>query len=257
MINYCTNTQFIGKKLIYLPTCPSTNSHTANLASKGEILEGTVVYTHSQSAGRGQRGNAWESEPHKNLTFSVLLQPTFLSISEQFDLNIMISLAIRDFIHNLVSHPPKVKWPNDIYFNDKKITGILIENYLKGKHIQHAIVGIGLNVNQEHFKHPKATSVHQITGKYYPLEKLMESLLEHIEKRYLELRAKKINSLKQEYLQSLYWYQEEHLFASVNKEGEEMPFSGEIIGISPEGRLAINTQNGVQYFGLKEVKFLR
>ncbi|MEH0154376.1 biotin--[acetyl-CoA-carboxylase] ligase [Limibacter armeniacum] len=256
MHNFCTNTLFVGKKVVYLPTCLSTNTEAVNLAVSGNIPEGTVVYTSDQTAGRGQRGNGWESAPDKNLTLSLVLYPKFLLAREQFKLNMAISLAIHDCIGHATGIYPKVKWPNDIYVKEEKLTGILIENYLKGHHINYSVIGIGLNVNQVDFSTPTATSIANMTGKQFNLYRLMESLLENIEKRYLQLKAGKDDLLKTEYLQALFWYQEEHTFAEACPDGSFNEFTGVILGVDPHGKLVLKTPWGFKEYGFKEVKFM-
>src|SRR5688572_19822458 len=118
-----------------MPECHSTNTLAMELCQQTNAPEGTLVITSKQTSGRGQRGNTWESIPHMNLTFSLVLRPTFLSVREQFYLNIFTSLSIRDFLAESCHIPIHIKWPNDILANDFKICGILIENQLSGDKI--------------------------------------------------------------------------------------------------------------------------
>ena len=131
---------------------PSTNQYAQELLSKSKPVEGTVISAQNQHAGRGQIGSSWEAAPGQNLTLSIILYPQFLAIQHQFQLNQSISLGVRDFIAKYVQKPVKIKWPNDIYVNEKKIGGILIQNTLSGSSIQSTIAGIGINVNQKHFE---------------------------------------------------------------------------------------------------------
>ena len=117
-----------------------------------ELPHATVVSTYNQTAGRGQRGNSWESEPHKNLTFSVLLKPQHIIAREQFYISEIVSVAIVNTLRKyIIDQPIAIKWPNDIYVNDDKICGILIENTLSGYSISQSIAGIGININQQTF----------------------------------------------------------------------------------------------------------
>ena len=150
----------MGVTIVTLDECDSTNTV---LSSMPEAASGTVVATRRQTAGRGQRGNSWESEPDKNLTFSQLLMPRMLPAARQFELSMIVSLAIADSID---AHLPDgirtcVKWPNDIYIGREKVCGILIENRLTGSRIERAIVGAGINVNQRVFTSdaPNPTSI--------------------------------------------------------------------------------------------------
>lgn len=240
---------FVGKTVQFLPSCHSTNDIAVDYANEGKFSEGAIVITHDQTAGKGQRGNSWESAPGKNLTFSILLKPHFVSIVSQFDLNIIVSLGILDYLKTFKSGF-QVKWPNDIYFEDKKVCGILIQNYLKKQTIDKSIVGIGLNVNQEAFEISSATSLFQITGNTHKLQDVLENIALCVEARYLSLRAGARENLKSIYLDNLYWFGEDHIF----KNGK--PFSGRIVDISDEGRLQIETTLGIKSFAMKEVVFV-
>ena len=212
-----------------------------------------VVITNQQTAGRGQRGKQWEAQVGKNLTFSVILQPHFLQASEQFWLNIAVSLGISDWLETFVGDRLKVKWPNDLYIQQRKIGGILIENSLQGYTIAWSVVGIGLNINQSRFQYSTATSLINETpnSSEFVLSDLITSLLESLERRYLALRAGQREALKAAYLQRLFRYQEEHLF----KMGDEY-VRGCITGIDETGRLAILIGEKTIYFAFKEVEFV-
>ena len=217
---------------------------------KDETLpEGTIIITNQQTAGKGQRGNSWEAQPEKNLTFSLVLRPLFLQANQQFQLNMAISLGILDFLN----HHQKgfaVKWPNDIYYGEKKIAGILIQNNLKMKNLETSIIGIGLNINQENFSYPKATSLKLITTKEGSLQILLEQLGSFLESRYIQLKKGNLQTLKNEYLNQMLGYCEDRLF-----EADEI-FNGRITGIDKDGRLEIETSTGLRYFAFKEVAFL-
>ena len=252
-----TDTVFVGKKIIYLPSCQSTNDIASDYIQQGKAQDGMIVVTSEQTAGRGQRGNTWEAEADQNLTFSVILQPHFLFANEQFQLNLAISLGIAEFIQELANQHVAIKWPNDIYCNDKKLGGILIENFLKSNRIGHSIIGIGLNINQKQFNHPKAISLAQLTNKQYELTTLLELIAVKLEKYYLILRNKGGNSLKQRYLNNLYWYQEEHLFEDLRQaSGRYNQFKGQILGISNYGQLIVERQGKLEQFNFQEIKFL-
>ena len=221
------------------------------------MLGGEVFVTSNQIRGRGQRGNTWVSEPDKNITLSVILKPDFLLAREQFKLNMAVSLSIIDFLNNYKKKQSTIKWPNDIYIGDQKIAGILIENFLKKYNIEHAIIGIGLNVNQTYFNNLPATSIAKETGKTYELSTLIEHLLECLESRFLMLKTGSFAQLKHQYISNLYRYQERHDFLDLKfNKGER--FSGEILGIDTLGKLAVLNHNSgsVHYFDFKEVQFL-
>jgi BirA family transcriptional regulator, biotin operon repressor / biotin---[acetyl-CoA-carboxylase] ligase len=246
------NTLFLGKNVVFVPECHSTNTLLMELAQKTQQPEGTVVITRAQTKGRGQRGNGWEAEPGQNITFSILLKPHFLTAVAQFNLTVAISLALTDFLISRLTDKPSIKWPNDILVNGRKITGILIENTLAGENIQQSVVGIGLNVNQEQFTTSHATSMYLETGNEFDLSKEWSDLVECVERRYLQLRAGHASDLRQEYLDNLYWIHQEQQFVSNGR-----MFKGTIEGVDVVGKLAVRDQGQINYFGIKEISFVR
>lgn len=244
------NTLFLGKQLIFVPECHSTNTLALELSQKPSTSDGTVVITDNQTAGRGQRGNTWQTEPGKNLTLSVILKPTFLQVKDQFFLNIFASLAIYDLLQSKTDRV-NIKWPNDIYVNGKKLCGILIENQIRGLQVSNTILGIGLNVNQQNFSKSSATSLSLETGENYDLASLLQELLSHLEARYLQLKAGAYQILKDDYLNVLYWLNKLHVF-----ESNERQFEGKITGVDEFGRLLIETLNGTEVFEVKQVSYV-
>jgi BirA family transcriptional regulator, biotin operon repressor / biotin---[acetyl-CoA-carboxylase] ligase len=244
------NTLFFGKVMQYLPSCHSTNDIALQLLKEEAVIEGTLVITNHQTAGRGQRGNTWEAQEGENLTFSLILKPHWLKATEQFGLNMAVSLAVHTCVSTLVGDGVKVKWPNDIYYYDKKIGGILIENTLQGYQLGDSVVGIGLNINQQHFGVGTATSLFNILGRHVPLTPVLERLLESLEQQYLLLKNNP-SALETAYLSQLYRLGEKHFF-----EQNGYHFLGEIVGLSPTGQLGILTQGEVRYFDFKEVSFV-
>lgn len=233
----------------------STNNYSLSLLSKSKPSEGTVILAVNQSAGRGQIGNSWESEPGQNITMSVILYPTFLLARLQFKLNQAISLGVLDFLSAYIDSGLKIKWPNDIYVNNKKIGGTLIQNTLTASKIQSTVVGVGINVNQKHFQSnaPNPTSMFLETSKKNIIEVLIPQLCESIERRYLQLRANNFGLLEIDYLHHLYRLQEDALY--MRMDSEEI-FSGKIVGVTKTGKLMIDHNKGQSFFSLKEVKFL-
>ncbi|MCJ8164019.1 biotin--[acetyl-CoA-carboxylase] ligase [Pontibacter sp. E15-1] len=244
------HTLFIGQQLYFLPVCESTNSEAQLLLNKNGATEGCTVVAGHQTKGRGQRGNSWEAEPGMNITLSVVLSPSFLAARQQFSLNMAVSLAALDLLQEQGMAEAKVKWPNDLFFEDKKLGGILIENTVHGNTLQHSIVGIGLNVNQMQFGYTTATSLRQVLGRPLNVEKLTARLLELLEKRYLELRRGQTDNLRYAYLQALYRYQEVHAFLVGDCEVQ-----GQIVGVAEDGRLAVAVENELRYFGFKEISY--
>ncbi|MEO1049653.1 MAG: biotin--[acetyl-CoA-carboxylase] ligase [Bacteroidota bacterium] len=251
MYKILAKTLFTGKRIIYMPSCHSTNDMASELAEKSDTADGTIVITSDQTKGKGQRGNSWESEPDQNFTFSIIFKPTFLSVTDQFYLNVITSLGIADFLIELGLHAVKVKWPNDIYFGDSKLCGILISNSLKSRYIDKSIVGIGLNVNQKHFDTPKAASISTITGRQYVLTDLFEVLVQKVEQRYIQLRGNQFNKLKTDYTDRLYWKGEMRTFKD-----DKGLFRGEISGFDKQGRLMVEAPDGTRSFGFKEIQYI-
>ena len=247
------DTLFIGKNYLKFDEIPSTNTWLMERLSVQKFPEGTVVFAKHQLNGKGQRGASWTAKDGEALSFSLLLKPHFLPISYAYDISICIALALHDSLNEL--RPGfKIKWPNDIYFKDKKVAGVLIENQMSKSTYQNAVVGIGLNVNQTTFLDlPKAISLKQILGVSFPVEKVLDRICETIEARYLQLRSGKYENLKDSYLKSMYRINEEQQFSAQNT-----PFTGRIINVLRNGRLLIDLQNGQHSdFDIKEIVFLK
>jgi BirA family transcriptional regulator, biotin operon repressor / biotin---[acetyl-CoA-carboxylase] ligase len=181
-----------------------------------------------------------------------LLKPTFLAAKEQFNLTVAVSLALSDYLSEKLDAELLIKWPNDLMAAGKKISGILIENSLSGDFLIQSVVGIGVNVNQTDFEINTATSMIQLAGNKFELTDELNELLRYVEKRYLQLREGKTDLLRAEYLQRLFWKGENRIFRS-----NEQEFAGKIEGVDSIGKLAIGTEKGVTYFGLKEISFIR
>jgi BirA family biotin operon repressor/biotin-[acetyl-CoA-carboxylase] ligase len=247
------HTLFFGKNLVFLPECPSTNSLAVELAQAGRGPEGTVVITNHQTAGRGQRGNTWESGIGLNLTFSVIVHPVFLNAAQQFLLNKAVSLAIRDVIFRYNVEQVRVKWPNDIMISNKKSCGILIENQVTGNQLSRSVIGIGLNVNQQEFTSPGATSLSVHLGKSIDLARLFDDLLQSLEWRYLQLKNNRHRELDEDYIRSLYGLNEMRPFMVGDKKME-----GRIVGVDHLGRLSVDFEKPgeARSFDLKEIKYL-
>lgn len=241
-------TLFIGHNLLYFEKLDSTNTFLSQNIEK--YLEGTVIIAGEQTAGRGQRGNQWKSNPNENLTFSLLLKPNFIIPQNQFDLNMVICLALQKTLSVFLGEGVKIKWPNDIFYNNKKIAGVLIENTLKGTQIENTIVGIGLNINQIDFDYPHASSMQAITAKKYQLENILINLLKNIEEYYLMLKNTN-NLLKKHYLEHLYRFNEDSFFRANNE-----TWKGKIIDVERSGKLVIENLQGICSFEFKQVEFI-
>ncbi|MDN3597766.1 biotin--[acetyl-CoA-carboxylase] ligase [Mucilaginibacter myungsuensis] len=237
-----------------LKEADSTNNYLKELLSNTKpVADGTVIMAESQYAGRGQQQNKWHSAPGMNLTFSLLLRPSFLPLGQQFYLTQAVSIGVVSALRQATSENVQVKWPNDIYFGDKKLGGILIENIVQGSNIKHSIVGIGLNVNQTDFppEVPNPTSVKQILHSDHDLHQLLSQICAHIEAWYLKLKAGKWDEIRQAYLNNLYWLNQEREFSS-----DGVDFTGTITGITEHGFLVVRTESEEKEFNLKQIQFL-
>ena len=241
--------------MMEFPNLDSTNTFALEYLSKMDPTEGTVISTKRQTAGRGQRGNYWESEPDKNISMSTILYPKFLSATKQFDLSKVAGLAVKDLIEAHCKKEVKIKWPNDIYIENRKVAGVLIQNSLSGSIIKNAVLGIGININQEVFLSdaPNPTSLKLEAGKEFDIDELIKELCKYIETWYLKLKSNQVESINEAYLSSLYRFNELHEYKIVKT--NEI-FKGEIIGIANSGQLKVKTEIGILSFNIKEIKFL-
>jgi BirA family biotin operon repressor/biotin-[acetyl-CoA-carboxylase] ligase len=246
----------IGNEIIRMKETDSTNRFFIDWLSREKPPEGTVIVVENQTAGRGMDGNAWESAPSQNLTFSFVLYPEFLAPDAQFYLNKAISLGISDTVSEIIKDEEKVriKWPNDIYTGDHKVSGTLIQNGVKGNLYEYSVIGIGLNVNQETF-HGDAlnpVSLKMITGKDSNLDELLDKLLDNINRRYEQLKNGAIRELDEDYLSRLYRYKQLSGFIFREKQ-----IQARIIGVNHYGQLVLEIPGEkIIECDLKEIKFL-
>ena len=244
----------MNETFIHLNETHSTNSYLRELIMREkEQPEGTVVITDYQTAGRGQKGNSWESERGKNLTFSILLHPNHIPPGKQFILSQLISIAIVGVLKKYDRHFT-IKWPNDIYWKEKKIAGMLIEVDLTGSSLSNAIIGIGININQRHFKSdaPNPVSLTQITGKEHNLSDLLEKILDRIVDEYNKYTPDNEEEIRQKYMALLFRNKGVYPYLY----GEEI-FNASIEGIEPNGQLILKKENGsIHTFAFKEISFV-
>ena len=228
---------------MYISSTNSTNSLVKEMLAKGEWPHTErYLYTGYQTAGRGQTGNSWESEANKNVLCSILLPPN----KNLYFLNIAVSVAII----RLLGGQYTIKWPNDIYYNDKKLAGILLENAIVGSKIQYSIAGIGLNVNQTVFvsNAPNPVSLKQITGKEYDIDQLMKDLLETITVVLKEPE----DVIWSEYKAHLYRREGYWLFEDKNG-----AFEAHIEDVLPTGEIVLRDKNSqVHQYGFKQIKYI-
>lgn len=244
----------IGQNRIFLESVDSTNTHLLRMLENERLAGGTLIHAGFQTAGRGADNSNWESEAGSNLTFSFVLYPDFLAAEAQFALNKFISLGIADFLSDHISRQVKIKWPNDIYVDQNKIAGILVQNGIRGNSFQFSIIGIGLNVNQLEFS-PAASrpvSMRMVTGKNYDLEEILDQLCQALDRRYSQLASGGMKALDEDYLHLLYRYGE---VADYEIGGERC--QARISGISKYGRLVLEiSKEKILECDMKEVVFL-
>jgi BirA family biotin operon repressor/biotin-[acetyl-CoA-carboxylase] ligase len=243
----------IGSNIERILELESTNNYAATQLLTKRLPEGSVFVADSQVGGRGQASNVWESEPNKNLTFSIIIYPEFLEIRRQFELSKAISLGVADFLRDK-TNCVAIKWPNDIYIGKGKVAGILIENSIKIDRISSSIVGIGLNINQQVFagNAPNPVSLNQITGEVYDLKASLDHLCLKIDTRYRQLRNREFTQIDDAYTEMLY---QSGCWSSYSDENGE--FEGKILGVDHIGRLMIETRVGkVNKYDFKEVTFI-
>lgn len=239
-------------KIIRLQETDSTNNYMHGRANPEEMPEGSVVWAEFQRAGRGQTGNAWESAAGENLTFSVVLYPTFLPANHQFLISQIASLSVKQLLDAYVGGI-SIKWPNDIYWHDRKICGMLIENDLSGQYIYSSILGIGININQKEFHGdaPNPVSLYQILGQETDREKLMKEFLGRLYANYLLLLQEKETTIQAAYREALYRKEGFHLYEDANGR-----FKAAISGIEPSGHLCLRLKDDtIRRYEFKEVKF--
>jgi len=242
----------VGKFHEHFPALDSTNEYAAQRLARGRPAEGTIVTTFDQPAGRGQMGNRWISAPGKGLAFSLILYPGFLPPERTFLLNQMASLAVRDLLQPLLSPLVRVKWPNDVLVNHRKVAGILIQNTLGRKGLTSSVIGIGMNVNQDDFPDhlPQAGSLRLLSGKNHALPELLDGLCQQLEQRYIQLRQGRYVDLDRTYHQYLYGKGERLFFERPGG----APFFARLLGVDHLGRLRLRHANGrEELFHLKDV----
>ncbi len=241
-----------GSKMIALESCTSTNDYLKHLVAKSTPQEGLTIIADKQTEGKGQFGNIWQSKPYKNITLSTIVYPRFLSINEQFLLSKMVSVAIVECLNALSNLSFNIKWPNDIFYNNKKIGGILIENSIQQHTIQSSIIGIGINVNQKTFPNlPNASSLYNIVKYLFNLKKVIEILFLNLNKQYFNLTNHKKKNLDTLYCSYLKGYKKEVLFKYKNK-----LMNGTILGVHQDGKIEILENSEHKFFNFKEISFL-
>lgn len=224
-----------------------------------------TIRTDYQTAGRGQAGNTWESEKGKNLLFSTLLRHEELHATEQWRISMWVAITLWEVLaKHLDKERLTIKWPNDIYYGDKKLVGILIENALIGQYVEHSIVGIGVNVHQMNWQSnaPNPISMKEITGREYDIEGLLNEWICSMK----SWKNSKIEDLSSAYLQHLYRREGWHEYVerevsiaptSIAEKGTKNTFLAEIVTVTEQGELVLRLQdNAEKKYHFKQIRFV-
>lgn len=237
--------------LIHLQDVDSTNNYAAMNENQPFIQHKTVIMASFQTKGRGQHHNKWESKGDQNLLLSIYIKPEKLDIDKQFSISRMAALSIRDCISYFLKKPVSIKWPNDIYVNDKKIAGILIENSVGQNKIERSIIGIGLNVNQTEYDESGATSLKIESKKEWDLVRVLEYLLYRFN-HYLDSLDSNKKEMHQLFDMHLH-QRKEWLKMTSKKQGE---FTGRILSTKENGMLVVEDNDlQIHNYNHKEVVF--
>lgn len=238
----------LGQPFIELQSVDSTNNYALSLIHAGLAHHGHTFFAHEQVSGKGQRGRTWSAEKDANILLSVVVKPHPLQVSQQFQLSACASVAVREFFSIYGGDDTRIKWPNDLYWQDRKAGGILIENVIKGltqtSNTQNAgapwewsVIGMGININQTSFpsilKNP--VSLKQITGKQYDVVNLCKELIEILNRQFQLLVRGQFHVIYAEYLSHLYKKGERVKFKINNR-----VFDARLVGVSHSGNLIIH-----------------
>ena len=243
----------IGIPFIELQSVDSTNNYLRQLVHEKGTESGTAVFAHEQLSGKGQRGKTWSSEKNFNIILSILINPFPIPLSLQFHLSACISVALYDFFYKYAGEETRIKWPNDLYWQDKKAGGILIESIVRSqesgvgssgseaRNWKWAIVGIGININQTSFPTnlPNPVSLKQITGKNFDPVSLAKELCTFLDKRFQQLISGGFETIYRNYLSHLYKKDQ-----TVRLKKDNRVFEATIKGVSPSGKLI--TQHSIE-----------
>ena len=240
----------IGKKIVHIESCDSTNNYIANLISGGNIDFGTVILADEQTNGKGQRGSKWQSRPAENMIFSLYLDSANLSVKNQFILTQFVSVSL---VRSLLKFGlnASIKWPNDIYVNGKKIAGVLIENQMSGMMLSGSIIGIGLNINQTDFGQLNATSLKLEKGAFSAVSEVAYVIINELNFAWENVLHRHASRINETYLEYLWRLNEKASFRDKNGE-----FEGIIRGTEENVLLRMERNGEMVKYDLKEISFV-
>ena len=235
----------IGGSFIELQSVDSTNNYARRLVHEGVAEHGMVIFAHEQIAGKGQRSKTWLSEKGANIIMTVICKPNPLKVSDQFQLSMMTAVTAQNFLAEYTEESVYIKWPNDLYYKDRKAGGILIESVIGQQSAvsawQWAIIGIGININQTTFPSelPNPVSLKQITGKDFDTVLLAKELCNCLEKYFQQLITGNFESIFSQYNSCLYKKDKKVKLKKGNR-----VFEVTIKNVSPSGKLIV--QHGIE-----------
>jgi len=241
----------IGQQIIQLHEVDSTNNYAAKLLSEGKLAHGTVILAEHQTAGRGQRGRSWQSVGSKQFTGTFFLKTDFLSVDHLCYLNMGIALSVRAMVQTFTRKKVTIKWPNDIFIENHKIAGILIETNWKNGRVEGAIVGIGVNVSPVQSV-GYATSLEEVSGKSPEILTILDSLTEKLTEFYHYLQQADFDYLKSAY-ESFLWKKDEEI--TLEERQNPIPFQGIIRGVDQIGNLLVEKDGIVTVYHNQELNF--
>ena len=237
-------------RVIRLDTVDSTNTYLHAYRGDADVA---VVPARPQTAGRGQGGNRWEDAEGQNLLFSIQIRPVEVAIDHQFVLAMAEALALKRAL-DADADDMELKWPNDIYHRDRKLSGTLIETAVSGGRLKRMILGTGINVNQRRFTSdaPSPVSLSQITGSDESIDHLLERILQAFDDYYRRVLEGDYAGISREYHEAL--YRRKGFYRYRDKDGE---FDAELVGVAYDGRLSLRDSEGRQRsYAFKEVEFI-
>jgi BirA family biotin operon repressor/biotin-[acetyl-CoA-carboxylase] ligase len=226
----------LGLPFIELQSIDSTNNYARQQIHDGSAQHGTTVFSHEQVAGKGQRGKIWSSEKGANIIMSVIIKPGGIRMDQQFQLNACVAVAVHEFFSHYAGDDCKIKWPNDLYWQDRKAGGILIENMVSGSDWSWSVVGIGININQtsfpSHLLNP--VSMKQITGQHFDTVNLANELCSVLDEKFTSLMNDGFKNIYTTYIDHLYKKDQ-----TVKLKKDSRVFEAVIKTVSPLGKLVV------------------
>ena len=239
-------------KIISLDNVKSTNDFAMQRLKNNEAQNGDIIVAKFQDNGRGQFDNSWFSSPGNNLLVSIICKDIQINASQLPLLNMLVSLAVYNVLNNFFSDKTTIKWPNDILVDEQKMAGILIETTLAGQRVKNAIIGIGVNINEEIFPAnlPNACSFFTLNKKYQDIDLVLKMVLEQVDMQLCKLDQSKLTQIINDYESVLFGMGVKRYFRTAEKS-----FTGIIKGITNEGQLLVEVENKIKTFNHKEIAF--